>query len=130
MTKQLARKGSQVEKAIEIYRMHQGKLNHRQLCLADLQSQLGHKATTAATYYYLAELKLDTVQKVTTKEVIASKRKRKFSAVKLVRGSDKASRVHCFFTKKAAQTYNDQNGFNKVVTGVQQLGKDIGTVAA
>jgi len=130
MKTQLARPGTQVERAIQIYLRHQGKENHRQLCLTELQKTLGHKASTAATYYYIAERKLDQQQRPLTEEVVASSRKIKFSSVKLKRGTDQAARVHCFFTRKAAKAFNAENNFTKVVKGIQQVGKTVGTVVA
>jgi len=126
----IAKKASQIDQAVIIFQKHLGKDNHKQLCLAEFISTLGQKESTAATYYYLAEKKINAKQAITTDVVIASNRKTKFSSVKFARGTDNASRVHCFFTKKAAVEFNAQHNYNQVVRGVQQLGKQVGVVAA
>lgn len=126
----LARDGSKIQKALEIYQANLGQPNHRQLCIAQFQKDLGQKASTAATYYNLCVQKLNAEQQKVTDQVINSTRKNKFSAVKLKRGSDEAAHVHCFFSKKAAQEFNELHGYNEVVKGVQQPGKPLGTVVA
>lgn len=126
----LARTGSKMERALEIFESNLGDSNHRQLCLEQFQQQLGQVESTAATYYYLCMTKLDENQQKTTDAVISSARKNKYSAVKLKRGSNVASKVHCFFKKSDAQAYNDTHGFNEVLKGVQETGKKLGTVAA
>ena len=95
----LARQGSKMDQALNIFQANMGEANHRQICLTLFQEQLGQKASTAATYYNLCVQKLDSEQQKVTDQVIASGRKTKFSAVKLKRGSNEASRVHCFFSK-------------------------------
>jgi hypothetical protein len=127
--KKLARAGSQLERAIAIYHKNLGNDNHRQLCLTEFQSTLGQKTTTAATYYYLAERKINAHQSIQTQSVIESNRKSKFSAVKFTRGSERANRVHCFFSKRDAQCYNIEHNYNAVVKGIQELGKEVGIVA-
>lgn len=126
----LARKGSKMEKALQIYESHLGKANRRQLCIEAFMSELDQVKSTAETYYNLCVQKLDKAQQKETDKVIQSSQKRKFSAVKVKPGTNKASRVHCFLTKKAAEEFNEQHGYDEVVKGVQQLGKEVGTVAA
>jgi len=124
----LAREGSKMSQALTIYQDNLGDTNHIQICLELFQKHLGQKPSTAATYFNLCVQKLDSAQQTVTNQVIESTRKNKFSSVKLKRGTNQASRVHCFFTKKAAQQFNEQHGYHEVVKGVQEPGKPLGTV--
>lgn len=126
----LARKGSKMEKALQIFEDNLGKADRRQLCIQAFMSELDQVKSTAETYYNLCVQKLDKAQQKETDKVIQSTQKRKFSAVKIKPGTNTASKVHCFLTKKAAEQYNEQHGFDQVVKGVQKLGKEVGTVAA
>lgn len=126
----LARDGSKIQRALDIYQANLGQPNHRQLCITLFQDELEQKRSTAETYYNLCVQKLDAEQRKITDQVITSSRKTKFSSVKLKRGSNEASRVHCFFSRKAAMEYNELHGYDEVVKGIQQPGKPLGTVAA
>lgn len=128
--KTLARHNTKMERALKIYESLLGHPEHRQLCLTAFMKELKHKNTTASTYYALCEHKLNTSQQVVTDMVIASARKIKFSTVKFKPGTSQISRVHAFLKKKDAVAYNDLHGFNKVVRGIQKLGKDLGEVEA
>lgn len=125
----LARDNTMQAKALDIYQNHLGNPEHRKLCIAEFQSKLAMKKSTAGTYYHLCTQKLEREQQQHSDKVIESKRARKFSAVKLQRGKDVASRVAVFFNKKEAEQYNKLHGYDKVVPGVQQPGKRLGIVS-
>lgn len=121
----LARPDTKMETAVRIF-LETPAADKRKQCIERFKTELEMEESTAGTYYYLCERKVLEAQQVETEKAIASSKARKFSAVKLQRGSDVASHVHVFLTRKGAEEFNDtMHGFDHIVTGVQKVGKPV-----
>lgn len=98
----------------------------RKTCIERFQAELDMEESTAGTYYYLCESKVLEQQTIETEKAIASSKVKKFSSVKTKRGSDIASNVQVFLSRKAAEEFNSgMQGFTHVVPGIQKVGKPV-----
>lgn len=121
----LARAGSKRESALTIFNEVTGD-HHRKECIARFQAELNMEATTANTYYTWCVERLEAEQKEKTEAAIASKAARKYTAVKLERGStDVISRVAVFVKRSDAEKFNSQMHYDTVVPGVYKTGQKL-----
>jgi hypothetical protein len=120
----IARPGSKRDDALRIFQSVAPGKSHRQDTIAQLQSQLGQKPVTAATYYDFCVKALEQAQVENTQRAISSSAARKYTAVKFERGSDSVVNRAATFLKRAdAEQFNSSLGYNKVVPGVVLAGQ-------
>lgn len=120
-------KRSKMSIAMDIYR-EQWALSAddslRQRCIALFQTELDQQKSTAETYYNLCATRVKNEQKQLDERVLASKRQRKYSAVRTINASsDVAKEAHYFFKKKEAEQFAENFNYAGVVPGIIEPGQ-------
>jgi len=116
---------SKMERAMSIYQTNLGNESHRKVCINAFIEQLDMKKVTANTYYSLCGDRIDAEVELANQQILSGKNKRVYSAVKVQRGSDVASRVALFTKRTAAVEFNELHGYNAVIPGVAEVGQPV-----